>query len=252
VTISIIGNSHVVALKWAADETSRDFTYFWSSGLNLRDVTVQDGKLIGGTERLRGLLAKRSAKLGEKSRKEVELKASSAFVVIGLGLSPGQLARSYANVRLYNHMSRGMTMVSVDCLEEILVERLRSTTAFRIARLLRANSDRPVFLVPQPALFETAKTAVFSEPQEQRTMQLWRPLLDTSVGEVLVPIWQRALAKAAHCESAIGIAQPAMTLTGTFTKAEYQLKPGDYRHGNKSYGEHVLGRLQREFETVGL
>jgi hypothetical protein len=145
-----------------------------------------------------------------------------------------------------------MAMVSVDCLEEILVERLRSTTAFKIARLLRGNSDRPVIVVPQPAPMETAKTAVFRDAQERRVMQLWRPLYDTSVGEMLVPVWERALAKAADRENLIAVAQPATTMTGTFTKAEYQIGPGDYRHGNKSYGAHVLGRLKSQFETIGL
>ncbi len=73
-TISIVGNSHVVALKHAADDFPLDFSYFWSSGANLRDAIVQDGKLLGGTERLRKLLAKRSAKLGKRLGKKLNWK----------------------------------------------------------------------------------------------------------------------------------------------------------------------------------
>ncbi len=52
----------------------------------------------------------------------------------------------------------------------------------------------------------------------------------------------------------IVVAQPAATLNGVRTKAEYRRKdkPGDFRHVNKVYGEQVLERLKSEFEKVGL
>jgi hypothetical protein len=251
-TISIVGNSHVVALKEAAVDFPCFFSYFYAPGGNLREVIVQDGKLIGGTERLRALLEKRNTIPGRNVQKEVELKEDAAFIVVGMGLSPLLVAKSYASTRLFSHMSRRMTMVSAECLEEILVEQIRFCGAFNIARLIRENSDRPIFVVPQPSLIETAKTFVFQDRLQQRSMELWQPLLDNSVGEILLPIYERALARAADRENLIAVAQPASTMTGILTRAEYQRKPDDFRHGNPSYGAHVLRRLKREIETVGI
>jgi len=251
-TISIIGNSHLVALKLADGDFPWACSYFWSSGFNLRDVIVEDGKLVGGTKRLRRLLAEQSIKLGKNVQKEIELKTSSAFIVVGLGLSPMYLARAYNSVRLFNHVGRGMTVVSADCLEEILVAQLRSTTAFKIARLLRENCDKPIVVVPQPAPMETAKTAVFREAQQRRNVKLWQPLFDTDVGEMLMPIYVRALARAADYERLNAVAQPEATLTGAFTRVEYQHAPDDHKHGSKSYGAHVLGALKREIEIIGI
>ncbi|WP_428661136.1 hypothetical protein [Reyranella sp.] len=251
-TICIVGNSHVIALKEAADGFPWALSYFCAPGFNLADVIVQDGKLVGGSERLRTALANWSAIGVGNILQEVELKASSAFIVVGLGLSPMHLASSYASVRLFNHMSRGMTMVSLDCLEEILVARFRSTWSFKIARLLRANSDRPIVVVPQPALIETPKTAVSQGAQKRRRRSRWQVLDDMNVGDMLFPLYERALAKAADYESVIAVPQPATTMTGVRTKAEYQCKPDDYRHANKSYGAHMLGRLKSTLETIRL
>jgi len=251
-TICVVGNSHTIALKEAADGFPWAFSYFCAPGFNLTDVIVQDGKLVGGTENLKAILANWSALGVGNVLQEVELRASSAFVVVGLGLSPLHLARSYASVRLFNHMNRGMTMVSVDCLEEILVARIRSTSAFKIARLLRENSDRPIIVVAQPAPLETAKTVVSQGTQKRKRKSPWQILDDMNVSEILLPIYERALAKAAATENVIAIAQPAATMTGVRTKAEYQCKPDDYRHANKSYGAHMLGRLKSTLETVGL
>jgi len=250
-TICIIGNSHIVALKDAADGFPRPLSYFWAPGKELQGVIVKDGKLVGGTKKLRDRFAKWSA-AGRDVQMEVELEASSAFVVVGLGLSPLDLARSYASVRLFNHMGRGMTMVSDDCLEEILVARIRSTWAFKIARLLRGSSDKPIIVVAQPAPMETGRTVVPQSAQEQKKKSHLQVLDDVTVGELLLPIYERALARAAVSENVIAVAQPATTMIGVRTKAEYQSKPDDHRHGNKAYGAHVLGRLKSEFEAIGL
>ncbi len=119
-TICVVGNSHVIALKEAADDFPWAFSYFCAPGFNLADVIVEDGKLVAGTERLKTALSTWDAVQSSNVQKEVELKASSAFIVVGLGLSLMHLARSYASVRLFNHVSRKTTIVSVDCLEEIL------------------------------------------------------------------------------------------------------------------------------------
>ncbi len=89
----------------------------------------------------------------------------------------------------------------------------------------------------QPAPIETV---VFQPAKERRNRSHWQALEDMNAGEMLLPIYERALAKAARYENVIAVAQPATTMTGVRTKAEYQNKPDDFRHGNKSYGVHVL------------
>ncbi|WP_431304739.1 hypothetical protein [Sediminicoccus sp. BL-A-41-H5] len=172
--IILIGNSHVVALKEAAAFPGC-VSYFYAPGGNLREVVVEDGRLMGANERVQALLSARSAIPGREVQDHVVLADYDAFVVVGLGLSAKVVADAYATVRLWPHIERGKTLVSEPCLEEILIGRIRRTGAFQLAKSLRLNVEKPIFVVPQPSPLEGFKTIIPKGGLQRSAVKLWRP-----------------------------------------------------------------------------
>ncbi len=242
-TICFIGNSHVAALKEGADAFPLPVTYFYAPGQHLRDLVVQDGQLMPAQERSRVMMQSRSEIPGRQVKASVTLADHSAFVVVGFGLSALLAATTYQTHRLWQDEAPGTSMISEAALHDALVAKVRDGAAFRVARLVRAHTERPVLIVAQPAPSESIRDARPRTPLQKSAVKAWRPFIDAGVAGRVLPVYDRAVMSAAAADGVKIVLQDPETMVGAFTRAEFQRESDDLRHGNAEYGRRMMARL---------
>ncbi len=256
--LCIFGNSHIAALKEAHTESG----VRWP-GLDIRFVGAHEGLLLQ-TEITGGVLrptsdAARDAFARLNRRTTVDLTAFDAFAITGAASAEAvlQVWRGMRTTALpsvaasADLMAELWTLVSTRLAVASTIEVLARRTGPRLAAMLRAASDRPLLLIPQPR-----PSARSLSGTEATTVSLRRA---TAAGDAPgVAGWMDAAGAAlAARHGALYLPQPAPTLASPLssradlmhggprlTARMHERQPeGDLRHANAGYGALILDQI---------
>lgn len=155
--LCVIGNSHVAALKegWPplngfADHIEADFFGC------LKDGMKSFGPLDGGTLGPRDAEAAAFFKGISTTGDFVQPDRYEAFVLTGMKFFPNGLIRNYADFATpgTHNDATARQFVSDEALVQALWDELRGGMMLHTARMIRAHSNAPIFVVWQPFLSE--------------------------------------------------------------------------------------------------
>ena len=241
--LCFIGNSHMVAVREAASERNSSLdehiTYVFAPGFDLNALMVKDGNVVPGALRAR---VKFAAGVNSAS---VRLDDYDAFVIVGLRFYVGACTTIYRDFRLWEHAAPKSALLSDAAFRHAVAGALGDTEALTIARRIREHTHKPILIVPQPSPLETIMVRDLSTPRARRGNALWGPLFDPACAERLYSVYVSAAASACRDCDVTFLPQPAETLSGAFTKREFQRdKIDDIRHMNSAYGDHIIAQLR--------
>ncbi|HEY5238845.1 MAG TPA: hypothetical protein VIJ62_10735 [Rhizomicrobium sp.] len=242
--VCVVGNSHIAALKLGWDIIEYGYphinlTFFGSPRKNLRDLRVENGALIAGSEKTLKHLQSTS-----KGQGEITAEKFDVFLVVAMDFGVRRLEDLYRHHRSEEHKNvKGAShYISNACFLLAAKGLLRNTLAFEIAGKLKQLTNNPVMFVPQPL----PSADISGDP-------LWEDIIHHGDD---VPL-ARAFSKIASELTANGdpvIQQPEGTKSGDmFTKSEMskgsrrltrnfnvEHPDDDYWHMNQDYGAAVL------------
>ena len=248
----LIGNSHIVCLREALGTSLTpelgETTFVYSPGVTLGDIDVVDGRLTaaGNPD-----LARTISRSG--SPVEVAIGEFNRFVIVGLELSLGVCASVYGRFLPYDRYTlprfdiNAPQLISRGCMEAAVHGLIEQTGAMRVARKLRAATDRPIYVVPQPNPLEELKSVVPQTPRQKRAVTKWAPLFPEAITLEMYGLFLEQARKAAAPHQVTIVEQPPVTLSGGFTRAIYKRnKQDDVRHTNAAFGQEILSTLARQ------
>lgn len=259
-SMCLIGNSHLGCVKMAydADGETAPYKFFIVPGLDF-NLEVKDGVAYSPDRRT-------ARRLRQRGDAEFRLDDFDAFAIVGLRVSLSGIVRIYRSFALWNHkveegvVRDGHYLISRPALKSAAMDFLAESPALKIARKIRNNTTKPIFIVGQPCAMETVKelaVVATTHPEkltvrERRSWGNLRNTLDETIGRDLYEIYKEvASAVAAEC-GAIFVPQPDDTRTGIFTKAQYRItkEVRDDRHANVDFGRRVLAQMKAEMAAA--
>lgn len=263
-TVCMIGNSHIVALKEASEYRSDlDFSqvrWLWAPGRSLGTLQVEAGILSSRDEATIERLSERN------DQASVVIAEQSAFVIVGLGISPLLVAEMYRDSRLFRHATPKTHLISRALFDANARASISAVTGLRIAKLIRQYTDVPIALVSQPATLATslhwtrpalrrgrvARPAISARfDKYEKLANLYKQICSENLGEFLFDEYSRALRDVAMHEHLHALPQPADTLQGGMTLEIYlrqhATRPSDLIHTNRDYGSRIIDQLLSEF-----
>jgi hypothetical protein len=253
-----IGNSHLASVRLAWPLVRHQFadldvTFFGAPGKALGELQVRDG--IVGTE------SARTTQLLQRvsGRDEFRIADFDYFALFGLGFSPSTVLTVFENFRVWRAGSKDAEkrLLSRPAFVESVAGQLRRSLAGTLGAKLRAETDRPIFIVPQPCPAEGVLV-----PSSANVLELSEPIAEFARWTTAVTAatdLQRLFVRAAQtAASSLGMSllpQPAETLTsGIFTKEAYRytssVEKMDYAHMNAEYGKVVLRHLISKYHSL--
>jgi hypothetical protein len=250
--VCVIGNSHIAALKlgWDVIEYGYpqiDLTFFGSPRKNLRDLRVENGALVAGSEKTLKHLQSTS-----KGQSEIIAEKFDVFLIVAMDFGVRRLEDVYRHYRSEEHKNMKGTKhyVSNACFSLAAKGLLRATLAFEIASKLKQLTDNPVMFVPQP--FPSADISGDA---------LWEDMIHYG-DDVLLARTFRKIASELSANGEPVIQQPEGTKSGEmFTRPELskgsrrltmnfdvEHPDDDYWHMNHDYGAAVLRNAIRSIK----
>jgi hypothetical protein len=246
-----IGNSHLgsVRLAWPLvrdDFPGLDVTFFGAPGKSLGELQIRDGVV--------GTASKRAAQLLQRisGRGEFRIADFDYFALFGIGFSPSTVLTTFENFGVWRAGIEDpeKRLLSRPAFVETVAGQLRRSLAATLGAKLRAETDRPIFIVPQPCPAEGVLA-----PSSANILEIGEPIAEFvrwKAAATAAADLQRFFVRAAQsAASSLGVSllpQPAETLTsGIFTKEAYRytssVQKMDYAHMNAEYGKVVLRHL---------
>ncbi|MDR4306253.1 hypothetical protein IHQ68_06435 [Chelatococcus sambhunathii] len=217
----IIGNSYAIALKDGLEDSDlpcrEDFSFLCAPGSELA-ITVADGRIVPTSERAMTFMAR------GLSDGDMPLDDYDIFVLAGLGVGGSQCSRVYRSWRLAAHADERHSPISRAVLRAALGGLLRQTISYRIAAQIRAHTDKPIVIVPQPNPIARIKTVEPTTDRLRENFDRWGLFFDEAVAEELYSAFLDAARGAFGEIPAAFMEQPPSTRSGFFTRDEYQMK----------------------------
>lgn len=154
--VCILGNSHVACVREALAQSSArrpvTFELFAAHADGLDDLVIRDGKAAASTEKLVQTFSRLSM------RGRFGLDEFDAFVIVGCEASIFRVVLATNKVMCWHMPSLQRApkslgkrqLVSEPCFRQVVVDALCDTVGHRLVRDIRANTDAPIFLCPQP------------------------------------------------------------------------------------------------------
>ena len=258
-SVCVLGSSHTAALKQAwtnRPQATRDgfaMTFFAARGLQLNHLVCRDGVLVPKKPELRETIMYTS---GGEDR--VEIGKYDAFVLVALGFNI-DVTELGSQGGIVEHLKWGPVepLLSHSLFEEVTRTALEASLAMKMAKTIRAFSDRPILVCPRPF---PSETVLGDEPHSGDAK-----LHDAAFLETILTLGKSAAVEVAKKHGCEVIWQDESTtrLPG-FTRAEFSQSPsllfrgqGGRRsdpggHMNEDYGAGVLtAALHRLDETSG-
>jgi hypothetical protein len=208
-----------------------------------------------------GTESAQAAKLLQRTtgRSEFRIADYDYFALFGLDLSPAIAVKFSENFRIWRANARvsDKRLLSRPAFIESVAGQLRRTLAIVVATKLRAATERPIFVVPQPCPVEGVlaplRGGLFDLGKTSGKSIRWEAA--AAMGTELYRLFVRA---AQTTVSSLGISfleQPAETRTlGILTKETYRYfdpaKKVDYAHMNAEYGAAVLRHLVPQYRAL--
>lgn len=253
----LVGNSHLACVKVAMDIEpgllgGRTVDYVAFNQIDAADFDVVEGIIKPPTNTS---AIPSDARLGEARATDY-----SGFVIVGMGLSINLLASIYLSHRLLAHHRQGLHLLSRAAFDSAVAESIQKLGVNSIIAKLRAATNVPVLLVPEPLMnAEIAK--------DERGADVW-------TGEHAPFLVERYISSLHQVFDPVVdlLEQPPETIDGVFTRAEYAYgglrsltkrdKRGnpwrykedhrDYRHMNEQYGAIICRRIENWLTSRGL
>jgi hypothetical protein len=191
---------------------------------------------------------------------DILLSDYDAFVIVGLRLNFQPATKIYAKHRLWQHATEDHHIISEKALEASIKDQLSPTIAVDFARSLRQQTDKPIFLVPQPNPNEAIKTMPLTSDQQRELHERWQVFFEDEIGVDVYRAFVRAAESIAEDLSAKFLPQPADTMNPVFTnniyrvafKPKFEANPGgpipprdgDILHANPLFGHRVLKQIE--------
>ncbi len=152
IRVCLIGDSHLGALKRAADADAAPgwkLTFFGGHAELMQSIRVQDGALVPASTELRRKFARFS-----RGPDTIVLDDYDRFVIVGLRLGMRamfDLYRGFVSDSMASRPERKY-LLSDDCFLRAAEPGTAECEAMRLARLIRGATDRPVHVVTKPNL----------------------------------------------------------------------------------------------------
>jgi hypothetical protein len=254
--ICFLGNSHIVCLKEAIEAREAlpfDTKFIYAPGSRLDSLRIVERNLITlDEEALRYL------------RRELpySLDAADAFVIVGLSLSISPCASVYRDYRfsppegedseagLQSRRSRskeGPFLISEGAFRAAVGGLIEDTDAVRLAKLLRAATDKPIYLIPQPNPLLRIREHVPTDTQSRawRAFLKWKPLMDAGIGEQMNRFFTEEATRRLDKLQLSFLPQEDATRMGAFSHDRFaREKSDDHRHMNADYGDTLLNQIE--------
>lgn len=253
----LIGNSHLACMKVAMDSEpgllgGRSIDYMAFNEIDAPDFEIAEGIFQPP--------ANTSAIAADARLREARVTDYSGFVIVGMGLSINLLASIYLSHRLLAHHRQGLHLLSRAAFDSAVAESILRRGANSIIAKLRAATNVPVLLVPEPLMnAEIAK--------DERGADVW-------TGEHAPFLVEQYIASLHQVFDPVVdiLEQPPETIDGVFTRVDYAYgglrsltkrdKRGnpwrykedhrDYRHMNEQYGAIICRRIEHWLTSQGL
>lgn len=262
--ICIVGNSHVAAIRRAV----RAGFAVPDGGTILVAGATSPCWQNGGVFRLDGTcLVPKDDSLGEKISADfadgdirIDLKRIDCFVIHGLVPNffsfNSSLAKyetsAHAPRRLFGGRRKALRHISKSCLEQCAVDyftksRILTDTVLPLVRMVRAVSDMPVFLSPNPNPVPSIQT---SSTHSKRKKERLRPDIVATHLDVAARATKTAFSGERH--PPFWLDQPAETIVdGIYTKEEFGVvRDDDYGHMGAEYGTVFLRQLVARLQAA--
>lgn len=218
----IIGNSYAIALKDGLEDSDlscrNDFSFLCAPGSELK-IEVENGVIKPLSER-----AMVSTAQG-LSNDAIRLKDYDLIVLAGLGVSASQCSRVYRSWRMAKHAESDRTaLISRAALQAAVEGLLCQTISHRVAVQLRAWTETPIFVLPQPNPVQRLLTVERTTERLQETFEKWSLFSQDDVADDLYKIFIEAAEQAFNKVPAVFMEQPLTSRSGFFTRNEFQMK----------------------------
>jgi len=257
--ICIFGTSHLAAPRLAyQSEPDRwadlDITFVGATGTGLLDHTINDGVMTPTTPELAEnfqLMAQVGA---------LDLRRFDAFALIGCQIGPHMIGHIYGQARWCSLRSVKHTpqrtndkhaLISEPLLDDMLRHRMGYVVGGRLARILRAATDRPILISSCPRPSEELME------MKQHQMIALKRAVKKSDARHLSNRFDRVATEFFDGAGVKYLRQPNRTITNhLLTRPAYSLgaikltasgqipqPDNDITHGNRLYGEVVLDQI---------
>jgi hypothetical protein len=257
----VIGNSHLSAVRFAAADpasipTGVVLDFVGSAQSGLADVALDGQRLIATS----AATQKDFQRFG--AVEAIDLTRYDFFVLVGLNLSVYGLEAFYRNYRCiglrdWQSLSDARELISRAVAQMIIGNRLQTSLAARLARIIGSAVDVPIFLQAQPRpgkamlgpngkyptfrkMLRRKETASLSALFESAAAQLTPYYLPQPSGSIEDDLFTAA----AYCEGSV-------RLTPDVGKPLLH-PPDDYMHANSAYGMLVLQQLGQALMAKGI
>lgn len=252
--ICVIGDSHVGALKRAASalppgEFGAAMTFFAGHVDLMRSLRAEGRTLVTPSKELRRLLA-----VSSRGAETIAVDDYDQFVVIGLQFGIRRLAALYRDYTSDSMTSRpdGKYLLSDACFVKAAEAAAAGSEAMRIARMLRALTDRPIIVVPVPN-----QAAGLDEAELPRHMATLFAAVRNGDADAIGALFARLCAELGRTVG-VRIIPPLREVAenGLFNQRSFSLLPEDtsglslhrklglMAHGNELYGARILHAIQ--------
>lgn len=265
VRICILGNSHVAALHsaWAQAPGcwgGHALTFVAAPRHLLAHTRLCDGILVPTATATRVALQRLSGVTG------VALDQHDAFVIVGASVTMTAAIQGYRDARwpglpsLANFIRQSgqaslttlpERLISAKAAQAIVCAALTDRLGLVLARLLRAGTAAPIFLVAQPRVSDLILTA------RSPTTRLYRVILRNSDGPAIAALFESAVQAVLAKTGTTFLPQPAQTLshhiltsqtymtgaTRLGQTAPVQPDSADITHANALFGAVVLDQI---------
>jgi len=245
--ICVIGDSHVGALKFGWDDLGpglpgTDLSFFGTSGGTIGDIHVEDGRLVGKTQRVRDFFRRTSG-----GKEAVDPADYDGFVLVGMGVGLHALLRFYTRCHIDTHERyKGRYFISRDLFRAIAARLLSRRRSMHLHGLLRGITDRPITIVTEPLPSEDFPASPAYDAEIRSIFS------DGYDGDVAA-IYEEAIA-ALRAEGYAIVTQPDETRwTASLTRRQFsagsrrsigsQHSEGECLHMNRLYGAAIVERL---------
>lgn len=213
--VCVMGNSHVAALKGGWEEgveRPRDDiapTFFGALSDGMATLDVVDGEVIPRDEKAAAFFRKISGTGGG-----VNVADFDAFVLAGMGFFPNPVFNNYRMFATPSTSHEAAHFVSDAVIADTLWEGIDSSMMLHCARLLRRQTDKPIYLVWQAFCSES----LFDIEWRAEQMQ---PILDNG-DQAFVRKMMDSVEARLKAEGFEVLNQPEETMRdGVMTKAEF-------------------------------
>jgi hypothetical protein len=163
--LCVIGDSHTSALKqgWhriADDFTDIEVTFFSSHRRRFVHLAVRGDTLVPEDEELREVLMRSCV------FEPVIASDYDRYILVGLDFSTYQLMKKLGGFRSEDQTADNRVLLSDECYRLAVTGCLRDSVSMQVARKIRAITERPLAIVPGPAISDANERKLYQRLHE--------------------------------------------------------------------------------------